>query len=370
MPKAFFIFFVNTLFCFSSFAQLLNNNIIVISESGKKFTLYVNGEKVNQQPEVNVKAFNLGEGWCKLKAEFEGGSPVISDSILIKAFVKNNNKEITYAIQEPSPNQKRTSGKFVFVSMGVLSGPQVPKLPDPPVDKDAFIDNNVYGNLYKAVNNKPVFFENYNDSTKNCSVELTDLDIKLGMNLVMKTNDFYNKYIYAEAAIEKNCYTTDQAMQLLKLLEIELDKLKLAKKAYWHLSDKANAPKIKSVFKYKSIEEDFDVFLKGVANAKYQEGLHCTVAISEDRLQDIIASIKKGRYEPDRLDIAREKTVSNCFITAQVEKLMQLFSHDREKMELAKSAYAVTIDKENYKLLEVNFLFSENKKEFMNFIEN
>lgn len=363
MPRFIFIALLIAFFSFRVNAQVLNNNLVIISENGNRFILYVNGEKINNEPQANVKAFGISEGWCKLKAEFEKNQLIVSDSIHIKPIEKNNNKEITYSIR-----QNTKSHKFSFVSIGELSGPKTPRIPEEPVDKGPVIDNNTYGNLYKAVENKPVFFHNYSDSLKTCIIELTDKDIGYAKNLITKTNDIQNSYNYSEYIMDNNCYTTDQVIQLLNLVEIEMDKLKLVKRNYSHIKDKGNAGKIAEVFKFRSMKEDYDVFLIGVANSERQKKLNCSVAISENELTEIITAIKKGAYEPDRIKIAKDKVIGNCLNTLQVEKLLNLFSHDREKMELAKVAYSVTVDKENYKILTENFYFSENKKEFLNFI--
>lgn len=354
----FLSFLVNT-----AYSQIVNNNLVIISESGNRFILYVNNEKINTESQAEVKAFNISEGWCKLKVEFEKNNIVATDSIRIKPIEKNNNKELTYSIR-----QNAKTHKFHFVSIGELSAPKTPVVAVAPIDRGPVIDNTIYGNLYKAENNKPVFYKNYIDSLKSCKVDLDDTDIKHAINLVIKTNDIENKYRYVEYTVDQNCYTTDQLFQLLNLLEVEMDKLKLVKRGYPHLKDKANAKKLEEVFKFKSMKEDFGYFLKEVANTEHQHGLHCAVAVSDEKLDEIISAIKKAPFEPDKIKIAKEKVVSNCLNTAQVEKLMQVFTHDREKMELAKSAYAVTVDKDNYKVLVENFQFSENKTEFLQFI--
>lgn len=359
-----FLISLFSIFLYNSYAQVLNNNLVIISETGNRFILYVNGEKINTEPQADVKAFRISEGWCKLKVEFEKGNIVLSDSIHIKDFEKNNHKEITYSIQQ----SEGKPGKLKFVSIGEPSGPETPKVAEAPIDKGPVIDNTIYGNLYKANENKPVFYRNYNDSLKTCNVDLTDTDIKHLFNLVTKSNDIQNKFNYVEATVDKNCYTCAQLSKILSLLEVEMDKLKLAKRGYLHIKDKANASAVSEVFNFKSMKEDYQLFLKEMANAEHQQNLHCTVAISNESLQDIIASIKKVQYENDRIKTAKDKVVNNCLNTQQVQSLLEIFTHDREKMELAKSAYAITIDKDNYKILVENFMFSENKKEFLQFI--
>ncbi len=350
---------------FTSYSQVLNNNLVVISENGDRFILYVNGEKVNNEPQANVKAFKVDEGCCRLKVEFEKDNMVLSDSIHIKAFDKNNNKEITYSIKQRQGEPR----KFRFVSIGELSAPEIPKVAEAPIDKGPVIDNTIYGNLYKAKDNKPVFFKNYNDSSKTCTVDLTDTDIKHGINLITKSNDIQNKYNYIEATVQKNCYTVAQVIPILNLLEVELDKLTLAKRAYSHLKDKNNAIKLEEIYKFKGIKEDYHLFLKEMANAEHQKNMYCAVAINPETFREIATAIKKTQYENDRIKVAKEKLVNNCMNTQQVQQLMEIFTHDREKMELVKNAYAITIDKENYKILVENFQFSENKKEFLQFLQ-
>lgn len=364
MSRFLFAYLLLTFSVFASYSQVLNNNLVIVSENGTRFILYVNGEKINNEPQANVKAFNVSEGCCRLKVEFEKDNMVLSDSIHIKALDKNNNKEITYSIKP----QQGKPGKFRFVSIGELSAPQIPKVAEAPIDKGPVIDNTIYGNLYKANEGKPVFYKNYNDSSKTCSVDLTDTDIKHGINLITKSNDFQNRYNYAEIIVQQNCYTVAQIIQILKLLEVELDKLKLSKRAYSHLKDKENAVKLDPIYKFNGIKEDFHLFLKEMANAEHQKKMYCAVPISNETFQEIVTAIKKAQYENDRIIVAKEKLVNNCMNTQQVQKLMEIFTHDREKMELAKNAYAITIDKDNYKILVENFQFSENKTEFLQFI--
>ncbi len=357
----FFIIFLSS--CFVCSSQVLNNNLVVFSENGNPFTLYVNGELINNEPQVNIKAFNISEGWCKLKAIFEKDNTVVSDSIHIKPFQKNSYKEITYSIK-----QGAKGNKFVFVSMSDLSAPQTPKVPEPPVIKGPVADNNLYGNLYRAKDNKPVFFRNYNDTTGKCKLSLSDDDVLHGINLITKSNDIHDKYSYTETIIEYNCYTVNQLSPFLSLLETEMDKLKIAKRAYPHLTDKNNIHKIGELFLFKSVKEEFEYFLEETANKEHQLSLKCAVAVSDGKVSEIINMIKKENYEHDKLRVAKEQTVNNCLSSAQVKKILDIFNHDRERMDFVISAYNVTIDKENFKILEENFQFSENKTEFLKFI--
>lgn len=352
---------------FATIAQQINMNIVVIHPNGKKFTLYINDQKINNEPEAIVKAYNINEGWCKLKAEVAENNIVVTDSFLIKPIEKNNNKEITLSFSEQNRNGK-TYTHFDFITISEQSGPKQPIVPELPVYLSKLAENAVFGNLYQIINNKPVFFLNYDSTTTKCRVNLEAKDIEHFQFLISKTNDFGNRILFTKKAVTNNCYTVAQLAQLLTILETEMDKLKLAKIGYYHLTDKENAKNITNIFKFKTMTEDYIAFLKNTADENYQKALNCKEPVSETKFNEFYVSIVKEKYEYEKAATANKYIMKNCFSSAQIKKIIDIFSHDREKLELAKAAYPVVTDKENYKMLEESFLFSENKKQFLNFI--
>ncbi len=348
--------------------QQFINNLVILSEKGKQFTLYVNDEKINPIPEAIVKAFNLGKGWQKIKIEFgEGKDSSLKDSVCIKAFEKNVNKELTYKIVEELTNNK-LKYKLVFVSESDFSGPKSPNVPDAPVEKVMVVDNNLYGNLYQAKDNKPIFFKNYNEETKQCEVKLTDDEIQFAINLFNKTTDMADKFMNVDISIERNCYSTEQLIKLLNLYEIEMEKLKMARKAYWHLTDRNNAANLSKSFKFDAIKSQYQVFLKDVANESKQINLKCITPTAEKEFDLIFSNLNKIRDDYEKIKVAKKYVIENCFNTIQIAKIMDLFSHDREKMEFAYAAQEVVTDKENLAKLAEAIQFGENKKEFLKII--
>ncbi len=147
-----------------------------------------------------------------------------------------------------------------------------------------------------------------------------------------------------------------------------MDKLKLAQKAYGHLKDKNNAKEVEKTFKYPTVKEEYLVFLKDVAIKQEQQKLNCTVAIAEDKFNEILQAIKKVPNEYDKTKFAKKQLVTNCFSAEQIGKIMNAFMHDRERLEFVESAYLVVTDKVNYEKLSEIFSFSETKAEFLKFI--
>ena len=131
--------------------------------------------------------------------------------------------------------------------------------------------------------------------------------------------------------------------------------------------DKENAKLLVSVFKFKGVTEEYLSFLKDMDAEKHQASMNCKEPVTETLFNDIYVNIIKEKHEHDKATLAKKYVQKNCFSSSQMKKIVELFSHDREKMELAKTAYPVITDKENYKLLADCFMFSENKNEFLNF---
>jgi hypothetical protein len=361
------ILIMNLLAGFVVKAQLMDVNIVVLNTEGKKFTLYVNDSVVNSQPEVNVKAFHINEGWCRLKAEFENDKIVANDSIKIKAIEKNNYKEITLTINQILKNGTK-SAKFEFLTIGDASGPQKPVVPEIPVYLSKLTENAVFGNLYQIKDKKPDFFKNFDSASAKCQTVLTDKDVEHFLFLISQTNDFSNRALFTQKTVLHNCYSSSQLIKILNTMDIELEKLKLAKKANNHLTDKVNEKSIVSVFKFKTMSEDYLSFLNQLTAEKNQKSLHCNTPVSESLFNDLYVQVIKGKYEHDKYDNAKKIVLQNCFTTSQIKKIVEIFSHDREKLELAKMAFPVAVDKENYKSMSDSFMFSENKNDFLNFI--
>lgn len=80
-------------------------------------------------------------------------------------------------------------------------------------------------------------------------------------------------------------------------------------------------------------------------------------------------TIRNGNFESTKLTIAKEAVGKNCFTSAQVKEIMELFSFENSKLELAKFAYRSTFDKENYFIVNDAFTFSSSKEELTKFME-
>lgn len=341
------------------------NTLVIFSASGNPFYLSVNGERINSTAQSNVKVFNMSIGWNKIDIKVPGiiKELRLRDSILLSNKSKFLNKEFTYVLIE-----KGEKLALVFKAVSEVSGPEKPPIPEAPKETAPMVDNSIYGNLYQAVNNKPVFYKNYDAETSTCTTALTDKEINYAIKLMAKANDKEAAYRYLTQIIELNCYNTLQLRELLETVPIDMDRLNSAKKAYSHVTDQQNINTILSVFKYPTMKESYATFLKEEENTIKQKSLNCKEPASEEKFNTVYTKIKNTPYENEKLNVSKKLLVDICLSSVQIKKISELYTHDREKLEYMKCACNILTDKENTKTLIDEFQFQGTKDEFLKYI--
>ena len=91
-------------------------------------------------------------------------------------------------------------------------------------------------------------------------------------------------------------------------------------------------------------------------------------AMNDFEFNRVLASIKDEWRENNKLKSATQVVSSNYFTTAQVKEMLQLFSTESIKLELAKQAYSKTVDQKNYFMINEVFSFNSSKDELTRFI--
>lgn len=340
-----------------------NNSLVIFSASGDPFLLTVDQQPVNTIPQSNIKAFDLSPGRHTIGISMPSSPLLLRDSVLFINAPKYEHKEFTYVLLSSG-----RSLSLQFKSVSERSGPALPAVPEAPKETAPVVDNSIYGNLYQARNNKPVFFQNYTPETASCQTALSDKDISYALQLLKSVNDEERQMSYVKSIVQNNCYTCAQLRELLLTFPSEMDRLEIAKPAYLHLSDRKNVVQLYPAFKYQSIKDNYSTFVQDQENLVKQKNLQCSQAIDKARFEQLYAKVKGGTYENDKLALAKKSLNDVCLSTAQVQQLVALFTHDREKLECMKCAYPVVVDKENAAQLAEYFQFTETKQDFLKFI--
>jgi hypothetical protein len=91
-------------------------------------------------------------------------------------------------------------------------------------------------------------------------------------------------------------------------------------------------------------------------------------AVSTGEFQQLAANVKSEWFASGKLNTAKQGISNYYFTTSQVGQLMQLFSSDNDKLELAKLAYSKTVDPTNYSGLYNLFSYQSSRDELNTFI--
>lgn len=102
-------------------------------------------------------------------------------------------------------------------------------------------------------------------------------------------------------------------------------------------------------------------------NERYDRG-YSERAVSEQTFAAIVQNLRREYSENARLSLARQIISRNYFTSEQVKYMMQLFSFDNNRLEIAKSAYRYTTDQRNYFVVYDALSYSHSKQQLADFI--
>lgn len=91
--------------------------------------------------------------------------------------------------------------------------------------------------------------------------------------------------------------------------------------------------------------------------------------MNDREFKNVLQAIQKEWLESNKLKSASQIVKGNNLTTAQVEQILLLFSFENNKLDIAKQAYANTVDKRNYSMLFDVFSFSSSKTELERYIQ-
>ena len=92
--------------------------------------------------------------------------------------------------------------------------------------------------------------------------------------------------------------------------------------------------------------------------------------INDYEFSNVLRSMEKEWFENNRTKSASQIISTNYFTAAQVKQLLQLFTFENNKLDLAKQAYGKTVDQRNYFMIDDVFSFSSSKDELARYIRS
>lgn len=104
-------------------------------------------------------------------------------------------------------------------------------------------------------------------------------------------------------------------------------------------------------------------------NRGYNDDIY-NKAMSDFEFSRVLNEIQKEWLENNKMKSASQIISANYFTTAQVKQMVQMFSFENNKLELAKLAYTKTVDQRNYLMINDVFAFNSSKDELARYIRS
>ncbi len=93
-------------------------------------------------------------------------------------------------------------------------------------------------------------------------------------------------------------------------------------------------------------------------------------SVSYQEFQSMRETLRRERFENTRMGLAQQMFDRNTFKAEQVRELLQMFTFENYKLDLAKYAYRNTVDRNNYHLIYDVFSHNSSKQELARFISS
>jgi len=165
-------------------------------------------------------------------------------------------------------------------------------------------------------------------------------------------------------------FTTAQTRQLIQLVSDENNRLELAKASYDNIVDQANFSQIYDIFSYNSRNE-LEVYVRDhQTEPVYTQSVYTRTPMSNSSYTSLYNEVRNtygfGAKMSRLTEIFANETY--YFTVAQAKQLIQLVSDERNRLELAKSAYGNITDTENFNLMYDLLTSQSSKNELSTFV--
>ncbi len=221
-------------------------------------------------------------------------------------------------------------------------------------------------NTFEFPNYNYPSYKNY-QGTKNCSQVISKNSFNYIVSQLYDINNDQEKYSKAANLIKSNCLPTSDLMKIGSLFQSEGFKLKFASIAQKSVFDLDNYIEMKQIFNTPSGRNRF---METLGN---QESIVVnTCKVSNTEYRNVITTIKNEKFNTNKINTAKHLIKSKkCFTALQIKGIIEQFSYENSKLEIAKYAYEFTINQSDYYITVSQALdFENSKKNLLNYINS
>lgn len=347
--KSFFLFGATLLTTFLN-AQ---SNLSVFNNNGQPFYVVLNGIRQNSKPETNVQVSQIKNGSYAVKVIFaDGKTPDIDKNFMIDAPF-----DITTRIVF-----KKGKGKLQLMGMepthGVIQEAVVYRPNDAANYSDAVVNMNM--NIQETPNST-IQTSNTTNTTTTTTTNGTipDENVNLNMNLSV-------------GGVNVNLNANASATGLgtgTTVTETTSSTTSISSTTTTSSNSVSTNTGMNATPNNMSNQVNTNLQMNGNSQLQpvdHSSRVNCTKTMN--RLEAFKTELQDQSFEEDRLEALKLAMKTTCLTTAQAEQLLDLFTFDENRLEVAKYLADRLTDRDNAGALAKKLTFDSNKMEYRRYI--
>src|SRR6187399_1282394 len=241
------------------------------------------------------------------------------------------------------------------------------------IDRNNFYQMNALLNSQSSRNELNTFVSTYDNSNpvytrmamKEADFNILYRDIENRYGLGAKMTALSNAF-----ATENYYFTTSQAKQLIQLVSAESNRLELAKSSYNNIVDQVNFNQLYDIFSSSSRNE-LEIYVRDHQSSPvYTPPVYTKTPMSNSTFTSLYNEVRNTYGLGAKMSRLTEifATETYYFTVTQAKQLIQLVSDERNRLELAKSAYGNITDPANFNLMYDVFTSQSSKNELSTYV--
>jgi len=285
----------------------MTSNLVIFSEQGERFTVVLNGVRINDNPETNVKITDLNAPNYKLKIVFDDASIVDMD----KNVYVEPGTECTYNVK------KNNKGEYV---LRMLSQSPLAQAPPPAPGQRTIVYTQVPPNDGIVIRGGTTTMTTTTTTVSDPNVIGANVNVG-GVNMNVTVTDGTGAYMTGGTTTTTYSSTTTSTTGYT-----------------------------------------------GGTTVVTESG--CIYPMGSTDFSSAKSSISSKSFDDTRLTVAKQIVDANCLTAQQVKEIMLLFSFEDSRLDFAKYAYNKVTDPNNYYKLNDAFTFESNVDELNNYVRS
>ena len=253
--------------------------MVIFCNDGEPFTLILNGERINMEPQTRVRVENLPLKKYQTKVVFKNSKLKEANTTITffhtcfecefgvnrkskKKFKIEyfTDRKIEGCVRTDQVNNTNTNGNQNTSNTAVNNTPTY-STQETPVPGNTITPTNTLL-TGPGISNEGPDIKNVGIINGKCNTPMNDGEFLSFKNSLQKLSTDDEKQIKAWAMMEAACITVNQLKQLLNVFFADNSKYEFAKKVYERTKDNSDYIKLKEVFVDAIVKDKFDKFLQ------------------------------------------------------------------------------------------------------------